>query len=118
MAHIPVPKSLLEQELVRLGVSAPSYVTSLPSAASAAADTDEFDAADGDVPLASGDVVLASREAGARLFMPKRLKHLTEYALPSMTIPNVLNLARRLAVSKGLWRRYKERLYSSSGAQE
>ncbi|PWN97809.1 hypothetical protein FA09DRAFT_297907 [Tilletiopsis washingtonensis] len=87
-SHVPVPRAMLERELRRLHAKAPVYAE-----ASAR----------------------ATRAHGRRVRMQRRLKHLSEYALPAATVPHMLHLARRLAVSKGLWRRYAARIYESSG---
>lgn len=62
-------------------------------------------------------------EAGAsplrhKLHLPKALKSLTDWQLESITVSSMLRLARRLAVDDKLWKRYRARLYESSGYED
>jgi endopolyphosphatase len=127
-AHVPVPRAMLERELRRLHAKAPVYAEASArweeSAAAASLDDgagaadDAYYYAEHAVPGRAQLVDVASsatRAHGRRVRMQRRLKHLSEYALPAATVPHMLHLARRLAVSKGLWRRYAARIYESSG---
>ena len=47
--------------------------------------------------------------------LAKPLRKFTDYALPSATIGEMMDLARKLMVDKKLWKRFKKRIYSESG---
>ena len=92
----PVPKHLLEQELHRAGLQSP-FLTSHVS----------DDTQDEQVHH------LTRKKRSAKLAKP--LRKFTDYSLPSVTITNMMDLARRLMVDKKLWKRFKKRIYSESG---
>ncbi|CAO1631060.1 unnamed protein product [Sympodiomycopsis kandeliae] len=50
--------------------------------------------------------------------LPKKLRHLTEYSLPHITVEEMMKLARRLAVDDSLWKRFEKRVYQDSGSDE
>lgn len=55
------------------------------------------------------------RSSGARkIKLDKRIKHLTDYGLPSVTITSLLELARALAADDKLWARFVRRIYTES----
>ena len=62
-------------------------------------------------------LLIASQQTAKTKKLPKKVRHLTDWSLESMTIPNVMSLARRLANDAKLWKRYVHRVFSSSGAE-
>ncbi|CEH12188.1 Acid sphingomyelinase and PHM5 phosphate metabolism protein [Ceraceosorus bombacis] len=97
--HIPVPKHLLQAELKRLKSDPPRWIHG------------RYHSSESD-QLNGGSEMSKHR----KLHMPKRLKHLTDWDLPSLTIPDLLQFGRRLASDKKLWKRYRRRIYADSGA--
>lgn len=87
---VPVPKALLEKELKRAGLKQP-YTTS------------EVDA----------EGIEEQKKGKKKLAKP--LRKLTDYELNSITIGEMMDLARRLVVDKKLWKRFVGRIYSESG---
>ncbi|MCO5566196.1 hypothetical protein L7F22_019872 [Adiantum nelumboides] len=55
---------------------------------------------------------------GHKIHLPKAVKHLTDYKMPSVTVEHALNLARELAGDDKLWKRFKSRIYTESGADD
>lgn len=106
--HVPVPKHLLQAELERLHSEPPRWFDNSGSAPTRT-----------DAPTSSTQDSSSVNPAGKgrrKLHVPKRLKHLTDWDLPALTIPDLLELGRRLANDKKLWKRYRRRIYASSGA--
>ncbi|PWN41254.1 hypothetical protein IE81DRAFT_292165 [Ceraceosorus guamensis] len=97
--HIPVPKHLLQAELKRLKSDPPRWIYGRYRSS----ESDQL----------HGGTEMSKRR---KLHMPKRLKHLTDWDLPSLTIPDLLQFGRRLASDKKLWKRYRRRIYADSGA--
>ena len=87
---VPVPKSLLETELKRAGVKHP------------------FSTSDSD-----DEEVDAENKSSKKLAKP--LRKFTDYSLPSITVGEMMDLARKLMVDKKLWKRFITRIYSESG---
>ena len=100
----PVPKSLLEKELKRAGLEHPYTVPS-----SGTADSEQEDGGDDEEEAG----VMKKRKGSKKLAKP--LRKFTDYALPSATIGEMMDLARKLMVDKKLWKRFKKRIYSESG---
>ncbi|SPC61264.1 related to PPN1 - vacuolar endopolyphosphatase [Ustilago sp. UG-2017b] len=84
---VPVPKALLEKELKRAGLKQP-FITS---------EVDE------------------EKKGTGRRKLAKPLRKLTDYSLPSVTVGEMMDLARRLVVDKKLWKQFVARIYSESG---
>lgn len=55
---------------------------------------------------------------GHKVHLSKGLKHLTDYKMPSVTVEHALTLARDLAGDDKLWKRFKRRIYTESGAED
>lgn len=87
---LPVPKHLLEHELKRAGLSHPFSTNK-------------------DQQLATS---LTKHPK-----LSKQLRSFTDYALPHITVGEMMDLARKLMVDKKLWRRFKQRIYSESGIE-
>ncbi|SNX82253.1 related to PPN1 - vacuolar endopolyphosphatase [Melanopsichium pennsylvanicum] len=107
----PVPKSLLEKELKRAGLSHP-YSTK----ASDDGDDENDDKEEED----DEDEVEEERSKGQgkeknKKKLAKPLRKFTDYSLESATIGEMMDLARKLMVDKKLWKRFKKRIYSESG---
>lgn len=51
------------------------------------------------------------------IWVPKALRPLTDYGLPSMTVDHVLEWARELAGDDALWTRFVRRVYAESGSE-
>ncbi|SPO22839.1 related to PPN1 - vacuolar endopolyphosphatase [Ustilago trichophora] len=83
----PVPKTLLEQELKRAGLSHP-YTAKVED---------------------------AEVEGSGKRKLAKPLRKFTDYSLESATVGEMMDLARKLMVDKKLWKRFKKRIYSESG---
>lgn len=94
--HTPVPKHLLERELARRKARSPSLsVWSWP---------------------------WTQQEAGTagkrKVKVPRKIRHLTNYALPSFTIDHLLEWARELAGNEGMWKSFVRRIYTETGSEE
>ncbi|CAO1627475.1 unnamed protein product [Parajaminaea phylloscopi] len=94
----PVPRHLLRRELRRRDVKL----------------SDIFYKPD---PQETRDGAL-SRTSSPKLHLPKPIKKLTDWRVDSITVSNMLRLARRLAVDDKMWGRYRERIYGSSGYKD
>lgn len=90
-SHSPVPRHLLLQELDLRNISRSALRHGL---------------------LSDGDVNELQKK-----HIPRELKHLTDWNLEHITIPTMMDLARRLASDNGLWKRYRRRVYEGSGAE-
>lgn len=93
--HRPVPKALLDRELSLRKSRAPSMMSGAWRWLT-----------DRSAPLTS------------RVNVPRRVRHLTDYRLPSMTVEHVLEWSRELAANDKLWTRFRARIYTESGAEE
>jgi endopolyphosphatase len=99
--HRPVPKALLDHEIRRRKAKAPALVSS-PSLF--------IGHLTRHIPILRSFTTTVRKPK-----LSKRLRHLTDYRLPSMTIAHVLDLARELAGNDKLWARYERRIYTESG---
>ncbi|KAL9937177.1 hypothetical protein V8E36_003586 [Tilletia maclaganii] len=139
---VAVPKALLDRQLDRLGVSAPHYLSSADSEQGTgrsgstlhrlrcdllraltwrwAPDSTSFCAIQPQPQTQTRDadeedMTIASRlHASRKLRLPKEVKHLTDYSMPSLTVEPMMELARRLASDKKLWKRFTGRMYQGS----
>ncbi|KAK0540637.1 Endopolyphosphatase [Tilletia horrida] len=117
----PVPKALLDRHLARAGVEPPRYEvrgdkqkislrmvgcafrqalasrlfpTSVPASCAAKAHRTKH-----------------KHQHKHKLRLPKAIKHLTDYGMGSLTVEPMMELARRLASDKKLWKRFTGRMY-------
>ncbi|KAE8221553.1 hypothetical protein CF319_g5099 [Tilletia indica] len=139
--NAPVPKALLDRLLERAGVEPPHYLRTEEKEEQktfAAADANSFEDklrcafahALGWTLFSSSThissrclastmggttetVVLLPSRAGKtlKLRLPKALKHLTDYSMPSLTVEPMMEFARRLASDRKLWKRFTGRMY-------
>ena len=58
------------------------------------------------------DSPLKCHEGGCHV--RRRVRHLSEYELQDMTLRSVMDWARRLVLSRRLWRRFVHRMYANS----
>ena len=94
-SHIPVPKHLLQAELERLQVEPPTLLS--------------------DAEAIAPDEELEATKKGHKLRLPKKLRRLSEYSMPAITVEEMMDLGRRLVVDKQLWKRFTRRIYEESG---
>ncbi|KAK0546965.1 Endopolyphosphatase [Tilletia horrida] len=103
-SHTPVPKHLLDRQLSRIGVEPPRYFQQGSSPRPLAKSLSRLRPASDN---AAGPDVHSS----AKLRLPKAIKHMTDYSMESLTVEPMMELARRLASDKKLWKRFTGRMY-------
>ncbi len=130
---IPVPRRLLQAELQRFGISVPGRNASGSSASGEAGvaallaelvspqsreeeEEGEVEAHDDESLLSRISRMLKSdkNKRKPKHKLPKEVRRLTDWGLETMTIDQVMELARRLANDKKLWKRYVKRVFSGS----
>ncbi|PWN53602.1 hypothetical protein IE53DRAFT_366209 [Violaceomyces palustris] len=120
--HVPVPKKLLERELRELGLDQPytpsSSLTAVESIEEAAQKEVKSSVRDQDHDHDHDRDHDNVSDGGKKVKLEKRLRKFTDYGLESIDVGTMLQLGRRLVSDKKLWKRFRRRIYTSSGADE
>ena len=95
-AHVPVPRQLLDKELSRLNARSPSLALN---------------------PWFINPFVKAVHNKVKKVKVPRKLRHLTNYSIPSFTVDHLLEWARELAGNNVMWKSFLLRIYSESGSE-
>jgi endopolyphosphatase len=85
--HVPIPKTLLDKELNRLNARSPTLTRSW---------------------------FYGRLTKGRKVNVPRKLRHLTDYALPHLSVDQMLEWARELAGNDKMWNSFRRRIYTET----